>query len=210
MSYLSRFLEIGGFLPEGADKTDRTPFMRVVSSVLSVDSGTDTEKSAAFADPTGPPVSEPTEPVGSVGPGPPPSDRRWRAAIARWPLECRERWGRRANEHEAAGATWTEAEWIAYSEMAPDMADAERRREFMCAHRAPGLSDPEAVATIELAFSDGDPAPAGPSGQGPRDVLRGDRWLPWHFDSASLSPPFEPADDYDREERAAIRQHGGG
>src|SRR5215471_13676476 len=43
MSYLSRFLEIGGFLPEGADRTDGTPCMRVVSSVLSVGSGTDTE-----------------------------------------------------------------------------------------------------------------------------------------------------------------------
>jgi hypothetical protein len=47
MSYLARFLENGGFLREPTDKTDRTPRMNGVLSVLSVPSGTDTEKTAS-------------------------------------------------------------------------------------------------------------------------------------------------------------------
>jgi len=180
MSYLRRFLEIGGFLPEGTDETDRTPFMRGVPSVLSVPSGTDREKSAPSADPAGPPVSEPARPAGPDGWGPPPADTGWRAVVARWPVEWRERWGRRANDLQDGGEPWDAAEWIAYGELAPDLAVAGRRGEVAHAEPAPGLSDPEVVAAIDLAFGDGDPAPAGPSGQGPRDVRRGDRWLPRH------------------------------
>jgi hypothetical protein len=111
-------------------------------------------------------------------PGPPPADRRWRAAVARWPVDWRERWGRRANEVESAGATWIEAEWSAYGELAPDLADAERRGEVVCTDPAPGLSDSEAVAAIDRAF--GALAPARRSDRGPRDVRHGERWLPWH------------------------------
>jgi hypothetical protein len=34
--------------------------------------------------------------------------------------------------------------------------------------------------------------------------------LPWHFKLAGPAPPFEPAEAYDREERAAIMEHDGG
>ena len=42
--------------------------------------------------------------------------------------------------------------------------------------------------------------PAGPAERGPRDARRRDKWLPWHF---------KPADEYDREERAAIQEFDG-
>jgi hypothetical protein len=90
----------------------------------------------------------------------------------------RQRWGERANELQDRGEPWPVAEWIAYGELAPDLADAERRGEVVPTDPAPGLSDPEAVAAIDRAFAD--PAPAGRSDRGPRDVRRGDRWLPWH------------------------------
>jgi hypothetical protein len=129
-------------------------------------------------DPAGPPANEPRRPVGSDGPGPPPSDRSWRAVVARWPIPWREKWGPRANELVAAGAGWAEAEWLAFNELAPDLADAERRGEVVCVDPPAGLSDPEAVAAIDRAF--GDPAPARRSDRGRRDVRHGDRWLPWH------------------------------
>ena len=167
MSYLHRFLEIGGFLAEGTDETDETP-RNGVSSVSSVPSGTDTEKSAPSADPTGPPVSEPS---GPDGPGPPPAGRGWRAVVARGPVEWRERWGRRANELQDRGEPWDAAEWIAFNETAPDLADAERRGEVVCSDPPVGLSDPEAVAAIDRAF--GALAPARWSDRGPRDVRHG-------------------------------------
>ena len=105
-------------------------------------------------DPAGPPASEPPEPVGSDGPGPPPAGRGWRAAVARWPVEWRERWGRRANEIEAGGEPWHVAEQIAFGELARELADAERRGEAVCTDPAPGLSDSQAVAAIDRAFSD--------------------------------------------------------
>jgi site-specific DNA-methyltransferase (adenine-specific) len=108
--------------------------------------------------PTGPPVSEPPKPVGSAGPGPPPADRGWRAQIARWPIPWRERWGYRANELQDRGEPRDAAEWIAYGELAPEVADAERRGEVVCTDPAPALSDAESVAAINRAF--GDPAPA--------------------------------------------------
>jgi hypothetical protein len=130
------------------------------------------DESSPDTDPTDPPASEPPgPPVGSVGPGPPPADRSWRTAVARWPVEWRERWGRRANEVEFAGAAWIEAEWSAFGELARDQADAERRGEVVCLDLAPGLSDAEAVAVIDRAF--GDPAPARRSDRGPRDVRHG-------------------------------------
>jgi hypothetical protein len=129
-------------------------------------------------DPTGPPVSELPGPVGSDGPGPPPADRGWRAGVARWPVGWRERWGRLADELQDRGEPWDAAEWIAYGELAPEVADAERRGEVACTDPAPGLSNAEAVAAIDRAF--GDPVPARRSDRGPRDFRRGDRWLPWH------------------------------
>jgi hypothetical protein len=129
-------------------------------------------------DPAGPPASEPPEPVGSDGPGPPPADRGWRGQIARWPIPWRERWGYRANELQDRGEPWDAAEWIAYGELVPEVADAERRGEVVCADPPSGLSDAEAVAAIDRAFAD--PVPYGRSDRGPRGVRHGDRWLPWH------------------------------
>jgi hypothetical protein len=122
-------------------------------------------------DSAGPPVGKPPGPVGSDGPGPPPADRSWRRIVARWPVEWRERWGRRANELQDRGEPWDTAEWIAYGEQAPDLADAERRGEFVRADPPAGLSDPEAVAAIDRAF--GALAPARWSDRGPRDVRHG-------------------------------------
>jgi hypothetical protein len=137
--------------------------------------------SDVWTDPIGPPASKPSRSAGSDGWGPPPADRGWRAVVAGWPVEWRERWGRRANELTDGGEPWDAAEWIAYGELAPDLVEAERRREVRHAEPAPGLSDREAVAAIDRAFRDSDSAPL-----------------------------FEPADGYDREERAAIMEYDGG
>ena len=122
-------------------------------------------------DPAGPPASEPPGTDGADRPGPPPADRRRRLAVARWPVEWRERWGRRANELQDRGEPWDAAEWIAFNETAPDLADAERRGEVVCSDPPAGLSDPEAVAAIDRAF--GALAPARWSDRGPRDVRHG-------------------------------------
>ena len=41
----------------------------------------------------------------------------YRHVIAGWPVECRQRWGRRANELEAAGLPWRDAETQAFIEV---------------------------------------------------------------------------------------------
>jgi hypothetical protein len=122
-------------------------------------------------DPVGPPASEPPGPVGLDGPGQPPADLSWRAAVARWPDGWRERWGRRANELQDRGEPWDASEWIAFNELAPDLADAENRGEVVCSDPPVGLSDPDAVAAIDRAFAD--PAPARRSDRRPRDVPHG-------------------------------------
>jgi hypothetical protein len=104
--------------------------------------------------------------------GPPPADRGWRQSVATWPVDWRERWGRRANELEDRGETWDAAEWIAFNETAPDLVDAERRGEVTYLSPPEGLSDPEAVVAIDRAF--GDPAPARRPDRAPRDSRHGD------------------------------------
>jgi hypothetical protein len=69
------------------------------------------------------PHGEPSRPDGLPDWGPPPADRWWRKTVARWPVEWRERWGRRANELQDCGEPRDAAEWIAFSEL----AEAERR-----------------------------------------------------------------------------------
>jgi TubC N-terminal docking domain len=136
-------------------------------------------------DPAGPTAGEPSLPDGPAGWGPPPADRGWRKTVAHWPIGWRAIWGELAESHQAVGATWDQAEWSAFNETVRDLAEAERRGDVLASSYADsvprdGLSDAEAVAGIALAFGDADPAPSGPSGTGPRDVRRGDRWLPWH------------------------------
>jgi hypothetical protein len=55
-------------------------------------------------------------------------------ALARWPDEWRERWGRRANALEEAGLPWHEAEAQAFVEVWNE-------------RRALGSTDPEPAAT---------------------------------------------------------------
>jgi hypothetical protein len=186
MSYLNKFLETGGFLTRATDKTDKTPRMNGVSSVLSVASGIHTEKSAPSADPTGPPVGEPVRPAGPSGWGPLPPDRGWRQTVESWPVEWRAVWCRLAKSHQAAGTSWDVAEWIAYNETARDLVEAERRGEvpesaFASPAARDGVPDEGGVTGSEVAFGGSDPAPAAPAERRPRDVRRGDRWLPWHF-----------------------------
>ncbi len=44
----------------------------------------------------------------------------WRAIVARWPLDRRQRWGDRANELQDAGFDWREAERVAFEEITDD------------------------------------------------------------------------------------------
>lgn len=41
----------------------------------------------------------------------------WRALLAKWPDEWRERWGHRANQLEDGGLDWIEAERQAWNEV---------------------------------------------------------------------------------------------
>jgi hypothetical protein len=55
----------------------------------------------------------------AVAVGPPPTFHplAYRHVVADWPVESRERWGRRANELEAAGLPWRDAETQAFIEV---------------------------------------------------------------------------------------------
>lgn len=46
-----------------------------------------------------------------------PRDLPWRQVLAEWPIELRERWGRRANDFEDAGLAWFEAEQLAFEDI---------------------------------------------------------------------------------------------
>lgn len=50
----------------------------------------------------------------------------WRARLAEWPLEWRERWGLRANQLEDTGLDWIEAEKLAWNEVIVEKAAATR------------------------------------------------------------------------------------
>ncbi len=41
----------------------------------------------------------------------------YRGVVAEWPIELREKWGRRANELEESGLTWRDAETQAFIEV---------------------------------------------------------------------------------------------
>jgi hypothetical protein len=128
----------------------------------------------------------------------------WRDQVGLWPIPWREAWGRLANaiEDETRNtdcpATWREAEQGAHALLAgrfrpegdPQGALDAITKEMGWARivlsgytgddiQHEPLTDAEAVAAIDCAFSD--PAPARRSSRGPRDVRRGDRWLPWHY-----------------------------
>lgn len=78
-------------------------------------------------------IAHPRHPA---NPPPPPA---YRVVVAGWPDHWRERWGRRANELEASGLTWRDAEAQAFVEVwnqvrqdrpadPPDGPDADPRR----------------------------------------------------------------------------------
>jgi hypothetical protein len=210
--YIGRFLEEFSGLPRTG--TERTEETRPAPGSLGFLGIPREESSRSTLPPNDPPPAPPappsslerTRPAGPDGWGPPPADRWWREAIGLWPVEWRERWGRRANELQDHGRPWDLAEWIAFRETARDLIEAERRGEVPeSAYPDPaahdGLSDEEVLAGIALAFGEAKLAPAGPSERGPRDVRRGDRWLPWHF-----TEEFEARmrRDHDRQERRGI------
>src|SRR5262249_52240606 len=56
-------------------------------------------------------------PAAAVRPPPMFQPLAFRHVVAGWPVECRERWGRRANELEAAGLPWRDAETQAFIEV---------------------------------------------------------------------------------------------
>jgi hypothetical protein len=64
----------------------------------------------------------------------------YRGVVAEWPVEWRERWGRRANELEETGMSWRDAETQAFIEVW-----TERRREQQAepAATAATTADPE-------------------------------------------------------------------
>jgi hypothetical protein len=132
---------------------------------------------------------------------------RWTEALGAWPIPWREAWGRLANalEDETRDTdrpvTFSESGPPAYGMLVDrfdlqadpqpvlDAITGERgwTRIVLSGYTGVGvkhepLSDAEAVAAIDWAFAP--PKPAVPSDRGPRDVRRGDRWLPWHGRSA--------------------------
>ena len=54
---------------------------------------------------------------GGPDPGPPVKPLPYRSVLAAWPDEWRERWGRRANDWEARGLGWRDAEGRAFLEV---------------------------------------------------------------------------------------------
>ena len=48
----------------------------------------------------------------------------YRLVVAEWPTEWRERWGRRANDLEALGLSWRDAEGRAFVEVWSQLRDA--------------------------------------------------------------------------------------
>src|SRR5262245_54756473 len=128
--YIDQFLEESSDLPRrGAERTEKT---RPAPGSLGFLGIPREESSRSTPPPPDPPPAPPSRlerprPAGPEGWGPPPADRGWREAIGLWPVEWRERWGRRANELQDHGRPWDVAEWIAFREAARDLIEAERR-----------------------------------------------------------------------------------
>jgi hypothetical protein len=110
---------------------------------------------------------DPPEPDDRVTP-PVLARRPWRTVVARWPVQWRERWGRRSNELQDRGLPWDAAEWVATCELEPTVDDAVRRGEAAYVDVEPGMSDSEAVEAIDRAFGDGTAVAECPTGSGPR------------------------------------------
>jgi hypothetical protein len=53
----------------------------------------------------------------------------WRAVVAAWSIEQRQRWGIRASELQDAGADWRDAERIAFGEIEPSTEESRVRDE---------------------------------------------------------------------------------
>jgi hypothetical protein len=87
---------------------------------------------------------------------PPPPDRGWRACIAYWPVEWRQRWADRSEARQADGDPWDIAEWSAFVATVAEIAAAEARGERIPFADPPeGLSDADALAAMERITWDG-------------------------------------------------------
>jgi hypothetical protein len=120
-----------------------------------------------------------------------PLDGHWRDAIAWWPIPWRQKWADRAAAHQAAGIAWDVAEYWAWRETLKEL-DAFEAVGGLVEYQepAPGLSDCDALAQIDrLHWGVAPLAETAETLRGPRDVRKGDRWLPWHGKSEITSPP---------------------
>jgi hypothetical protein len=80
------------------------------------------ETGATPAEPSSPPPSETSASFGqsseqSISPPPIFHPLAYRGVVANWPVEWRERWGRRANSLEEGGLSWRDAETQAFVEV---------------------------------------------------------------------------------------------
>jgi hypothetical protein len=124
-----------------------------------------------------------------------PLDGHWHSALAWWPVEWRQKWGDRAEVHQAAGIAWDVAEYWAWRETLREL-DAFEAAGGVVEYQepAPRLSDRDALAQIDrLTWGAAIPAQTevARTAWGPRDFRQGDAWLPWHGKSEDQHPSHD-------------------
>jgi hypothetical protein len=62
----------------------------------------------------------------------------YRSVVAEWPVEWRERWGRRANELEEKGLAWRDAEALAFVEIWKELREHATQAAAAAELAAPG------------------------------------------------------------------------